>query len=148
MAQGDPVVIDVPAPAAPVVVESGSKTSKTIAGTITLASGQMVASPTTTEEEERVSQGQRNVNMIWESTQMRIALSVVGTVMLACLLVVVGIMFVLVSRWSTLDAATIAVLVTVLTSALGSLTSMGSLVIGFYFGRTNHQKIGGVEQGR
>lgn len=94
------------------------------------------------------SVGQREINLIWEDTQMKIALSVVFGVMAANLLVVAVIVSVLAYRWSSLNEVAIAVLVAVLTGALSSLTSMGSLVIGFYFGRTNHQKTGGVGGGQ
>lgn len=90
------------------------------------------------------SQGQREINLIWESTQMKIALSVVFGVMLALMTVVLTVLTILVTRWSHLNETATAVLIAVLTGALSSLTSMGSLVIGFYFGRTNHEKTGGV----
>lgn len=112
--------------------------------TVTTQSGNVVATPTATEEDERVSAGQRNVNLIWENTQTKIALSVVFSVMAALALVVVIVMMILGTQWQHLSETKTAVLVAVLTGSLSSLTSMGSLVIGFYFGRTNHQRIGGV----
>ena len=81
------------------------------------------APATTTIEEDRHSFSQRRINLIWEVTQ-----------------------------------AIIAVLITVAT-ILGSLEIYGLkgsetvtnaffLIVGFYFGRTNHQRVGGVLLGR
>lgn len=72
--------------------------------------------PTTTAEENRKFAGQRRVNIIWEVTQAVIAISV-----------------------------TAAALTSALRSTSGELLSNAFfLVIGFYFGRTNHQRTGGV----
>ena len=70
------------------------------------------------------SAGQRDINRIWERTQQTIALAVV-----AVTLVVGGFKAVT----DTGDA-----------SAFTLLASLANLVIGFYFGRTNHQRTGGV----
>jgi hypothetical protein len=82
-----------------------------------------VRSPVTaaTEAEDALrTGGQRRVNLIWEGTQALIALTVtIGTIYTAVL---------------KIDA-------TVLSNAF-------FLVIGFYFGRTNHQRVGGVQLGR
>jgi positive regulator of sigma E activity len=116
------------------VAEHGTPTTKTFGATTVGERGQQVAAPTSTEEEDRVSQGQRIVNLIWETTQMRVALSVI---------------------WSALF---VSVALAVFGKYLGSpdiqlaavvfMFGVANLVTGFYFGRTNHQKIGGVEQGR
>lgn len=92
--------------------------------------GQLVAAPTTTEEDDRISAGQRVVNLIWENTQMKIALSVVWAA--------IGVASYLAIRGGT-DAQV---------AAFVFLYGVANLVTGFYFGRTNHQKIGGVVQGR
>ena len=75
---------------------------------------------TTTSEEDRHSKGQRRVNLIWESTQAFIALVVTSS-------------FVFVSIRGIDSQA---------------LNNTFFVVIGFYFGRTNHQRVGGVEVGR
>jgi hypothetical protein len=80
-------------------------------------------SPTTTEQEDLTTAGQRRVNLIWEYTQSAIALLIVG----ACVLVA----SVLSVKGKPADFPVI-------------LTSLVMLVIGFYFSRTNHQAIGGV----
>lgn len=72
------------------------------------------------------TEGQRHINLMWETTQMRIALSVV---------------------WMSLAVA--SMLATfgepdVKTAAFVFLFGAANLVIGFYFGRTNHQREGGI----
>jgi hypothetical protein len=70
------------------------------------------------------TQGQRRINLIWEVTQAAIALGVTGsTLYVSSAMVLRG------------DKAESAVLL---------LSNSFFLVIGFYFGRTNHNKIGGV----
>lgn len=97
-------------------------------------------------ETSKRTESQRNINRTWEDTQMRLAILTVGTFVLAHLFVVVTIALVLVLRWDTLsdNPAAIAVLVAILTASLGAIASTASLVIGFYFGRTNHTRTGGV----
>jgi hypothetical protein len=94
---------------------------------VTLASGQMVAAPTETEEELRTGAGQRETSNMWESTQRQIALSVVSV----ALLVAGGL-----SAFGKTES--------IQTAALVFLFGVANLVIGFYFGRTNHQRVGGV----
>ncbi len=88
------------------------------------------------EEVDRVSHGQRRINLLWERTQAIIALSVVE-VSLA-----VGAVMILRDAGGLTGPGTTA-------GSPGSLAfvflaSVANLVIGFYFGRTNHQRIGGV----
>lgn len=76
------------------------------------------------------TEGQRNVSMLWEVTQQRIALMVVGGgMMLAGLIVIFG-------HWLEL-ANDIRI------AAFMFVAGAGNLVIGFYYGRTNHQRVGG-----
>lgn len=79
--------------------------------------------PNTTAEENLHSASQRRVNMVWEYTQSLIALMVVATTMI--------IVVILVYR-------------TEYDKALQLLSSMVFLILGFYYGRTNHEKVGGV----
>lgn len=103
-------------------------------GTVTTPEGKVVASPTSTEEDDRVSAGQRTVNLIWETTQMKIALSVIwGSLFVGVALAVFG-------KWLGSGDIQLAAVVFVF--------GVANLVTGFYFGRSNHQKIGGVTQGR
>ena len=71
-----------------------------------------------------VTAGQRRVNIIWEVTQAFIAISVTGTSLYVAANLVLGS--------STTDAAFLL------------LSNAFFLVIGFYFGRTNHQRTGGT----
>lgn len=86
----------------------------------------------TTPEQDRTTQSQRDVNLMWETTQKHIALGVVGT--------------------SLVVSASLAVLGKFIGSIELQLASVvfvygvANLVTGFYFGRTNHTRSGGVGQ--
>lgn len=82
-------------------------------------------SPTTTIEQDLRSAGQRQINMIWEFTQALIA----GVVVLANIFFIFALLFI--------PGASVAAL-----SAAQLLANAFFLVIGFYFGRTNHARIG------
>jgi F0F1-type ATP synthase assembly protein I len=82
----------------------------------------------TTSEEDRHSLSQRQVNMVWERTQSSIALAVVVT---TCVGIFIGRIWLVSSMPLPAEWWTIV-----------------GLVIGFYFGRTNHAKVGGVQLGR
>lgn len=72
--------------------------------------------PDTTAEEDITTAGQRKVNLIWEATQATIAILITGAMIY--------------SEIKSLESVAIR---------------MGfSLIVGFYFSRTNHQAIGGV----
>lgn len=94
---------------------------------LVLPGGKAAAMPTTTEEEDRTTSGQRDTSNMWESTQRLIALSVVEVS-----LMVAGALAVFAKTES------------VQTASLVFLFGVANLVIGFYFGRTNHQRVGGV----
>lgn len=81
------------------------------------------------------NEGRRRVNFLWEQTQMRIALIVVVGMKLAHLSVVGVILYLLVTRRDPSP-----VFVAVLSGTLAALSSTMSLVVGFYFGRTDHQR--------
>jgi small basic protein len=88
------------------------------------------APPTTTAEQDRVTAGQRAVNLIWETTQMKIALSVIwGALLAAISLAIFG------KYLGSPDLQLAAVVF---------IFGVANLVTGFYFGRTNHQRSGGV----
>lgn len=76
--------------------------------------------PTTTEQEDKVTAGQRLVNMTWELTQSIIAFIVVGATMVKAFVLAQG-----------------QDIPTIMAVAFGT-------VVGFYFARTNHQAIGGI----
>ena len=83
---------------------------------------------------ELTHQGQRRVNLIWEVMQASIALSVVGTVLYIAARISLLVLDINASEKQAAMAITAFML----------LSNLVSLVIGFYFGRTNHQKTGGV----
>lgn len=74
--------------------------------------------------------GQREINLIWEHTQRRIALSV-----FACSLMVAVAVSVF-GKWLGSPELQLASVV--------FLYGVANMVAGFYFGRTNHQRSGGV----
>ena len=78
--------------------------------------GKITLPPTTTEEGDRVTSGQRHINRVWEYTQAAIALMITGAIVYTSIM---GI-------------------------ASDNLSNGFFLIIGFYFGRLNHQAIGGT----
>lgn len=80
--------------------------------------------PTTTAEEDRKAAGQRKINGIWEMTQAVVALAVTGATLFAACSIL---------KDNDLNK-----------TAFVFLTNVFFTVIGFYFGRTNHQRTGGV----
>ena len=77
------------------------------------------------EEESLRSSGQRRINGLWEITQSLVALFVTGTTLYAAISVI--------HSNSPIAHEMVAF-----------LTNVFFVVIGFYFGRTNHQRTGGV----
>lgn len=92
--------------------------------------------PKTTEEENTVTAGQRHINIMWESTQARIALFTVftnnGLNAILCLVVIIFELDVSVTQMA------------LITLCLQPISLTTGIVIGFYFGRTNHTAIGGI----
>ena len=86
----------------------------------------------TTYQEDLTTAGQRTVNLIWETTQGRIALYVIVGAML-----IDGIA--ILAALATGREMTAAVAL-----ALGVVSSLASGVTSFYFSRTNHTQIGGT----
>lgn len=89
------------------------------------------AAASTTSEQDRQTAGQRQINVIWETTQMRIALSVIWAS-----LVVSGVLALAGQVLGTTEVQLAAVVF---------MFGVANLVTGFYFGRTNHQRGGGVD---
>lgn len=80
--------------------------------------------PTTTAEQQLATAGQRRINLIWEWTQSLIAVLV---------------------TIATLVASTVLTLRSdVNVAAFILLSNAFFLIVGFYFGRTNHQRVGGI----
>ncbi|MGK2860493.1 MAG: hypothetical protein ACSLE0_01050 [Chitinophagaceae bacterium] len=118
--------------AIPVIVEEGNK----MVDRLIDKDPERILSPNTTEEEDRVALGQRNINLIWERTQSRIALisvissQTVNAVVIAAMLIRDGVP----------DPARIAVV----TASVAAMNLTVGIIIGFYFSRTNHSAIGGT----
>lgn len=86
----------------------------------------------TTFQEDLVTAGQRNVNLIWETTQGQIAR-----------FVILGTMFIdgaaaILSIWLSKDLTAAQAL------TIGFVNSLAAMVTSFYFSRTNHTAIGGI----
>ena len=79
---------------------------------------------TTTAQEDLTTAGQRRVNLIWERTQSALALGITLANLGACL-------FMLVARIPVGEYPQI-------------LANAFFVVLGFYFGRTNHSAVGGI----
>jgi len=88
----------------------------------------------TTAEGDRMTAGQRRVNLIWEFTQAFIAVMVVSITIVTSSLTV---------RMLSLSGASDQQ-VSLATTAFLFMSNIASLVVGFYFGRTNHQRVGGI----
>ena len=80
-------------------------------------------------EDAMIALGQRRINMIWETTQMRVALSVIW--------VSLGIAGTLALLGKFIGTADIQL------AAIVFLFGVANLVTGFYFGRTNHTRPAG-----
>lgn len=117
--------------AIPVIIEEEKKDQKLID-----KDSQQILAPSTTEEEDRVALGQRNINLIWEKTQARIAMISVVISQLVNFVVIVSMLF----KTSTPDPARIAVI----TASVAAMNLTVGIIIGFYFSRTNHSAIGGT----
>jgi hypothetical protein len=78
---------------------------------------------TTTVQQDLTTAGQRRINLIWEHTQAMIALLVVVAAMAGGL-------------WEEVKESKTQI-PTILSTAFGT-------VVGFYFGRTNHTRTGGI----
>lgn len=135
MASDDPIVTAV---LADPVVKAATGVERRVGATVVTAEGHTVAAPTTSAEQDRGTAGQRQVNLLWENTQAKIAIAVVYVVLVVAGLLSLTAML----PWATERQIALAI------TAFMLLSSLSTLVIGFYYGRTNHQKIGGVQQGR
>lgn len=101
-------------------------------------SSKPVDTPAESEQKALTTAGQRNVNLMWETTQARVAIAIVYVVLgVAATVTIVGML-----PWATEKQLALAI------TAFLLLSNLSTLVIGFYYGRTNHQRIGGVDQGR
>lgn len=93
--------------------------------------------PEPTTEPALRTAGQRRINLIWELTQALIACLVVTTILGVSAKMVLA----------ALGTAASEKQVAFANQAFLFLAGVANLVIGFYFGRTNHQRIGGIGAG-
>lgn len=84
--------------------------------------------PTTTAAADLITAGQRRVNILWEKTQAIIAVTVCATTLV-------------VASKMCFDKGDVS------NTAFQLLSNVFFLVVGTYFQRTNHQRIGGVGAG-
>lgn len=119
----DPVLVEVVAPAS-------------LASSTVIKGEGVTLSPTTTEQQDVTSQGQRLINRVWEFTQSFIALTVVVSGVLVNAAI---ILFVILkdSEVSTSQLSLISI-------SLQFINLTTGIIIGFYFSRTNHSARGGV----
>ena len=88
--------------------------------------------PDTTHQQDLTTEGQRAINLIWETTQSRIAVGVVVfTLGLDAAVIVISLVLV-----REISATMVGV--------LGFVHMVCGVVISFYFSRTNHAAIGGI----
>lgn len=114
-----------------VIVEPASLADFNKSMTVSKGEG-LTLHPTTTEESDRVTAGQRYVNRLWEHTQAAIAITVTFTTcfVLAYLTII--------SVQNNIELTANALLL------VGYLVVMATSIITAYFTRTNHEKTGGI----
>jgi hypothetical protein len=99
--------------------------------------------PTTTLQQDKVTEAQRGTNLMWETTQKSIALwIVVGGFVINSMVVIVMLYVILVKLTKNIAVTTLEF--ALLTTALSQVGTSAALVVGFYFSRTNHSATGGI----
>lgn len=156
-AEPTPVLIAAEQPPVPVTIEASANTPLTVTASEPLpvvvqsaynppppqrpdvVKGEGITlAPTTTEQDDLVTEGQRHINLIWETTQSRIALLVVSAGVFLNSVLVVLIVF------SNREVSITQL--SLISISLQFINLTVGIVIGFYFSRTNHTKTGGVGQ--
>lgn len=89
----------------------------------------------TTGEQDRKTASHREINLMWETNQGRIAMTLVYAVTFVTVILSLSALL------PGVDDRVLAIA----TSAFMLMNSLISMVIGYYFGRTNHEKVGGVD---
>lgn len=92
--------------------------------------------PQTTEEEDRSTLGQREINRIWETTQSKIAIFAVFVGISINVIIPICMLFIR----GEVEIARIALV----GSCLSTISTTVGIIIGFYFSRTNHSASGGT----
>lgn len=126
-------------PSLPVQTPAASSAPAPVVGTQTQTQTSKTADTAAESEQKALTTaGQRNVNLMWETTQAKIAVAIVYIVLgVAATVTMMGML-----PWATEKQLALAI------TAFLLLSNLSTLVIGFYYGRTNHQRVGGVDQGR
>lgn len=127
----DVKIIETPNSPIAVIIEDDKKETRTVS-----KDDKQVLSPHTSEEDERVSLGQRNINLIWETTQSKIALISVISSQAVNIIVILSLLF--------KEGDTKSDVIAVITASIAAMNLTVGIIIGFYFSRTNHSAIGGV----
>lgn len=86
------------------------------------------------------TEDQRRISGIWERTQQIIALSVVEAALFVTSVLVLTPALTAIGGGVAAEAS-----ITAAIAAMLFLTGVANLVIGFYFGRTNHTRVGGAQ---
>lgn len=126
---------DVPKGASEIAGEKNGKGHDKSSATVIKGEG-VTLSPRTTEQDDLVTEGQRRINLIWETTQSRIAIFVVGSGILVNSILVGSIIF--------FNREVSVTQLSLISISLQFINLTVGIVIGFYFSRINHQAIGGV----
>lgn len=127
--------VELPKGAAEIVGEKNGKGHDETSKTVIKGEG-VTLSPTTTEQDDLVKEGQRRINLIWETTQSRIAIFVVGSGILVNSVLVGSIIF--------FNREVSVTQLSLISISLQFINLTVGIVIGFYFSRINHQAQGGV----
>lgn len=92
--------------------------------------------PDTTVQEDMVVAGQRKINLIWETTQSKIAyISIVSSQAINALII---------CAFLFKKEHTSPEVIAVITASVAAMNLTVGIIIGFYFSRTNHSAIGGI----
>jgi hypothetical protein len=91
---------------------------------------------TTTIQQDKVTEGQRRINLLWETTQSLIAKMVV----ISGLVINMSLIAAVVVTVNDISVNRLAVI----SLCLQFINLTAGIVIGFYFSRTNHTQIGGI----
>lgn len=125
-----PVAIVAPDPIPVVVAQDSQLASEKTRERVQRQGTDPSLAATTTFQQDLIAAGQRDINRVWETTQMKIALSVIWAALLVSIVLSIG--------GKILGQPDIQL------AAVVFIFGVANLVTGFYFGRTNHQRSGGV----
>lgn len=128
--------------AAPVEVTNTDPMPVTIekpVDTVPQTEARKVASAAKVEAEILRTDDQRRISGIWERTQQIIALSVVEAALFVTSILVLTPAMAQINGGAAEEAS-----ITAAIAGMLFLTGVANLVIGFYFGRTNHTRVGGT----